>query len=67
MKIEQIEQVDTEIINKKLKKIIISNHGVEYTITSDFLGIKVSSDCDRIVVHPNDVNEVILAGGRCTQ
>ena len=60
MKIERIVYKGV----KKVKKIVISVHGVEWTITSDWLGIHISPNMDRVVVYPNGRGEVILGGKR---
>ena len=59
MKIERIDS-DKEV-DKKVKRVEISNHGITYTITSDFLGIRVTNDHDKgIVVHPACKNEIVI-------
>ena len=60
MKIERIVYKGV----KKIEKIVVSVHGVEWTITSDWLGIHISPNMDRVVVYPNGRGEVILGGKR---
>jgi hypothetical protein len=56
----KIERIDTKKdVGKKIERIVISNHGVEYTITSDFLGIRIHRE-DKICVFPGCANEIIV-------
>ena len=58
----KIERIDSEKnVDKKISRIVISNHGVVYTITSDFLGIRITNDHGNgIVVHPACKNEIVV-------
>ena len=59
MKLEQID--NHEKVDRKIMRLIISNHGNKYIITSDFLGIKITqADCERIVVHPEATNSIVI-------
>lgn len=57
-----IERVDANReFNQKAKIIEISNHGVVYTIVSDFLGIRITNDHDKgIIVYPAYKNEIVI-------
>jgi len=51
-----------EKIEEKTKEITISNHGIIYTITSDFLGICITNDSERITIRStDDKNKIILS------
>ena len=60
MKIETI--YDSRDNYKKIKKIIITQHGIVYEITSDFKGLRIKNDTDDLrVLFPKSENEIIIS------
>ena len=58
MKVEYVYDAEN---SKKIKKVIIKQHGIVYEITSDFKGLRIKNDADVLRVFPRSENDIIIS------